>query len=172
LASGPPESILRASGVVLRKNLIGITPKFFQARIHDVVRREQASLLARNPLRFSESPAGSLAAPPEDREFPVHRSDAAALGCSGPSILWRNPARVAHSRKWTTPNGAAADCRSAVRSRPLPSQPQPECSTLKRPGFSRLGPVPPQRFQTGHAPIIDKRDRLESLPSVAATSTP
>ena len=56
--------------VVLLKDFIGITPPFFQGGIHDAIRREQASFLARNLLGSCESPAVSRAALLQDREFP------------------------------------------------------------------------------------------------------
>jgi hypothetical protein len=166
--SEPPDCAWMTA--VLRKNLIGITPPFFQAGIHDAIRREQASFLARNPLGSCESLAVSLAALLEDREFPAQGSDAAALGCSGSSILWRTAAGVARSVdepvQTFPPQTADQPFAVGVRSEPLL-----ESSTLERPSFPRPGPVPPQRFQTGHESTIDTSDRLESLPSVAATST-
>jgi hypothetical protein len=59
----------------VRKNPIDITPPFFQADIHDAIRREQPSFLARNPLGFCESPSVVLALLPEDREFRRHGVD-------------------------------------------------------------------------------------------------
>src|SRR5216683_7979587 len=156
---------------VVRKDLIDTRPPFFQADIHDVIRREQPSFLARNPVGFCESPSESLAVLPKDREFWAQGSDAADLDCCESSILWRTAARVARSAESASPNTLAADCRLAVRSRRSPSEPQPESSTLRYPWFPRPSPVPLQRFQTGHESTIDTGDRWESLPSAAATPT-